>query len=327
MFDRVKDLTRQLLTFSKGGSPIKKTLNVATLLRKFVKFSLSGSNVASNFNIDENLWFCSADENQIGQVIDNLVINAVQAMPNGGELIINANNFTIEKEFTTLLTPGNYIQISFSDQGFGIPKEHLIKIFDPFFSTKKKGSGLGLATAYSIIKKHGGAITAESEEGKGSKITIFLPAVITEESIHCGSSINERVKLNGRILIMDDEEYVLDILKNMLVEIGVEVITATDGSEALKLVKDALISKKHIDAAILDLTIPNGMGGKEASLEINKIAPHIKCIVSSGYSSESSLTEQESSHFYSYLNKPYTFNELSEMIKKVINFNKVVKAE
>ncbi|MFC1716250.1 PAS domain S-box protein [Candidatus Poribacteria bacterium] len=315
---QVKDLTQQLLTFSRGGAPILQTADIAGLLRDSVAFTLSGSNVGCEFSIPDDLWSVDIDEGQINQVINNLIINSQQAMPDGGKISISAENMAIGAASGLPLESGAYIKISVVDQGTGISQEHLQRIFDPFFTTKQMGSGLGLATSYSIIEKHNGHITVESQMGAGTTFHIYLPA--SPEGVLTGEGEEEKKPITGegRILVMDDEELIRELVSDMLTSIGYRVTTAIDGTEAIELYKAAMESEDHYDAAIIDLTIPGGMGGKETIQRLVEIDPEVKAIVSSGYSNDPIVANFREYGFRGFVAKPYKTRELSEVLHRVI---------
>jgi PAS domain S-box-containing protein len=314
---RAKDLTQQLLTFSKGGAPIKKTASIAELLKDSATFALRGSNVRCEFCLPDDLWPAEVDEGQISQVINNLIINADQAMPEGGVIKVRAENMTVKPEHNLPLKEGKYIKITIEDQGTGISKEHLPKIFDPYFTTKQKGSGLGLATAYSIIKRHDGYISVESELGVGTTFHIYLPA--SEKELLKKKDEKERLFVGkGKILVMDDEEAVREVVGNMLKFLGYKVEFARDGTEAIELYKKAKESEKPFDAVILDLTVPGGMGGREAIQKLLEIDPKVKAIVSSGYSNDPIMSDFKKYGFRGVVAKPYKVKELSEELHKVM---------
>ncbi len=319
---RAKELTQQLLTFSRGGAPIVKTMPIEQLLRDAVNFALSGSNVRCDFFITNNLKNVDIDESQIRQVINNVVINAIQAMPEGGVIKVYAENTTISSEYINLLKPGKYIKITIEDHGIGIPEDNLPKIFDPYFTTKQKKSGLGLTSAYSIIKNHGGHITVESQIGVGTKCHIYLPAssiqLFTEENIKKEKSILGK----GRILVMDDEEIIRDFTYEALSSLGYEVVTAADGEEAIRLYSSALESGKPYDIVILDLTIHGGMGGKDTIKHLLEIDPNVKAIVSSGYSNDPVMANYKDYGFMGVIPKPYQIKDLGEIVNEVIKKEK-----
>jgi PAS domain S-box-containing protein len=313
---RARDLTHQLLTFSKGGAPIKKTAYIADLIKDSAGFALRGSNVRCEFSLPDDLWPVEIDEGQISQVINNLIINADHAMPEGGTIKVNAENMTIGSEESLPLQHGKYVKMSLKDHGVGIPPAHLPKIFDPYFTTKQKGSGLGLATSYSIIKKHDGYINVESEMGVGTTFDIYLPAS-RQEKMEKRAEAEGFFFGRGKILAMDDEENIRSFIRRTLQLIGYEVELASDGAEAIELYKKATASSQAFDAVILDLTVPGGMGGKETIKKILKLNPDVKAIVSSGYANDPIMAEYEKYGFKGVIAKPYKIRELSEVLHRL----------
>jgi len=314
---KARELVQHLLTFSKGGAPIKKVASVARLLRGSVAFALSGSNVKCEFSISDDLWPAEIDEAQINQVMNNVIINADQAMPDGGKIEVSASNLNIE-ENAPGLQPGPYIKLSIADQGIGISEEHMQKIFDLFFTTKKRGRGLGLATTYSIVKKHNGHIAVESRIGMGTTFHIYLPASPEESPVQKEEAEGRPIKGEGRILVMDDEKHIRDLAAEMLYSIGYRVTTTIDGNEALDLYKEAMDSGQSYDAVIIDLTIPGGMGGKETIRNLLKIDPEAKAIVSSGYSNDPIMADSREYGFKGVIAKPYKVKQLSKVLHEVI---------
>ncbi len=315
---QAKDLTQRLLTFSKGGVPVKKLASIAELIEETAAFALMGSNVQCELTLPKELWTIEADVGQINQVIHNLIINADQSMPDGGRIQIHAKNIQIGKQDIIALPQGKYVNISIDDHGVGISKEHLQKIFDPFFTTKQKGHGLGLAICYSIIVNHGGHIAVKSEVGLGTSFDIYLPAC--EKNICLERTFsNQPVRGRGRILVMDDDEFVRSISGDMLRELGYEVEFSNDGSQAIETYVKARESLRPFDAVIMDLTIPGGMGGKEAIKKLKQVDPTVKAIVSSGYSTDPILADFKTYGFKGVIVKPYEINELSEALKRVFN--------
>ncbi|MFC1718487.1 PAS domain S-box protein [Candidatus Poribacteria bacterium] len=311
---QIKDLTQQLLTFSKGGAPILRTAAIGDLLRDSAKFTLSGANARCEFSISDDLWPVEIDAGQINQVIGNLLINSKQAMPKGGIIRICAENVTVDERHDLPLQPGEFVKISIADQGTGIPQEHLQRIFDPFFTTKHEGNGLGLATSFSIIQKHNGHITVESRLGVGATFHIYLPASAEEALAVAEEEQGKPIMGAGRILVMDDEMQIRDLVSHMLSGIGYKVTTAVDGAEAIEIYKEAMESGDPFDAAIIDLTIPGGMGGKEAVQKLTEIDPGINAIVSSGYSNDPVLANFREYGFKGVVSKPYKVTELSEIL-------------
>ena len=313
---QARDLTQKLLTFSKGGFPVKKAASISELIRDSAGFVLSGSNVRCEYSTPGNLWPVDVDEGQISQVINNLIINADQAMQQGGIIQVSCENVVLNKADLLPLKGGNYVKISIKDHGVGIPEKYIEKIFDPFFSTKLNGTGLGLSTVYSIIKRHNGYITVESKKEVGTTFYIYLPA--SRKDIQQKKDDTVIIGGKGKILVMDDEEIVREVLGAMLVSIGYGVEYATNGEEAVELYRVAKGSGAPFDAVILDLTIPGGMGGKKAMQGLLKIDPGVKAIVSSGYSNDPVMADFREYGFSGVAAKPYKIKQLSETLHNVI---------
>jgi signal transduction histidine kinase/CheY-like chemotaxis protein len=315
---RAKDLTRQLQTFSKGGVPIKKITSIKQLIKESAGFGVRGSNVKCEFFIADDLWLAEVDEGQIIQVVSNMVINADQAMPEGGLISIRAGNRIVAPGDDIPLAAGKYVIISIEDKGKGIVPENLEKVFDPFFTTKNTGSGLGLSTAYSIVKKHGGCIKVESTTGVGSLFNIYLPAsekfAATEDR-----AVSGPYKGSGRVLLMDDEKTVCDVASKMLQSAGYEVECVPDGSETLERFARAREAGTPFDCVIMDLTIPGGMGGKQTIERLLSFDPTAKAIVSSGYSNDSVMSGFNRFGFKAALKKPYTAGEIIEVVQEVLS--------
>ena len=314
---KAKNLTKQLLVFSKGGSPVKETSSISELLRETIDFALRGSNLGCKLFIDDNLWTVNVDKGQIYHVINNLIMNVREAMPDGGSLEIQAQNLIIKKKNKLPLKEGKYIMLSIKDQGIGIANEHIQKIFDPYFTTKKEGSGLGLAVCYSIIKKHHGYITVESKEGEGTTFKIYLHASGIHNKDKKNIINNTLIHGTGKILVMDDDEFIRDVLGRMLKSLGYSVEFAMNGEEAIEKYKMAIKLGSPFDVTLMDLTIPGGMGGKEAIKRLIDIDPNIKGIASSGYSNDLVMAEFDKFGFKGVIAKPYKIAELSEMLHRV----------
>jgi len=285
-----------------------------------VKFALSGSRVDYRIKVDQELWTAEADEGQIGQVIQNLVLNAEQAMPMGGTITITAKNVSSpQKGLTPILRQGNYVLISIMDSGIGIPEQYLPKIFDPYFTTKDKGSGLGLATSYSIIKNHGGLIDVKSKLGEGTTFFVYLPATEALETSAVTVAEDVRALRKGRILLMDDEDIVRNIAGVMIRSLGHEVELAINGEEAVAKYREAEKTGRPFDIVIMDLTVRGGMGGEEAINELLQIDPDIKAIVSSGYTVSSAISEYRKIGFRACLTKPYDMVSLNAALNSLLD--------
>jgi signal transduction histidine kinase/CheY-like chemotaxis protein len=312
-----KDLTMQLLTFSKGGAPIKTSASITDLIKDSAIFMLRGSNVKCEFSLPDGLWPVEIDEGQMSQVIYNLIINADQAMPGGGNIEISAINVMIGPGDNIPLKKGKYVKVSIKDHGKGISKRNLTKIFDPYFTTKRGGSGLGLSVAYSIVKKHEGYITVMSNPGKGTTVYIYIPA--SQKSMPEKKVLKKPLYMGEKnILVMDDEKSVREILSTMLKKLGCEVVCVKDGAEAIIMYKQFQETGKPFDVVIMDLTIPGGMGGQETIKKLIEIDPEVKAIVSSGYSNDPIMSHYQAYGFSSVIAKPYRITELSKILRDVM---------
>ena len=308
---RAKDLTQQLLTFARGGEPVKKVIEAGALLKEAAGFAIHGSSVRCEFALADDLCPVEVDEGQLSQVIHNLAINAVQAMPDGGTITIGAENFSSMPEGQRC------VRISVADTGTGIPEQHLQRIFDPYFTTKQQGSGLGLATCYSIIKKHGGSISVKSTLGKGSTFYLTLPA--SEMSRTDEPTLQTDLAFGvGRVLVMDDEEAVRETVQSMLEALGYVAECTENGTEAVEIYRKRKEEGRPFAAVILDLTIPGGVGGKETVTSLLKINPDVKAIVSSGYSTDPIMANFRDYGFSAVLGKPFRLQDMSRLLQELI---------
>ena len=319
---RARDLAQQLLTFARGGAPIKKTASIGKLIQDTVSFSLRGTHSRSEFLFGADLWPAEIDPGQISQVIANLVVNADQAMPNGGTLRVSCDNFNYNShasETVPDLLPGEYIRISIRDEGVGIPENCMKRIFDPYFTTKPKGNGLGLATTYSIMKNHNGLITVESQIHFGSTFTLYLPASRHEAvPVEPPRQLNQVISGTGRVLIVDDEEAIRALVEFTLTRLGYEVTQAESALEGVDIYREKFEAGERFDAVILDLTLPGGMGGKEALKKLIEIDPTVNAIVSSGYAMDATMSRYQDFGFRGVIAKPYEAAELGRIVYDVI---------
>jgi two-component system, cell cycle sensor histidine kinase and response regulator CckA len=316
-----KHLTQQLLTFTRGGDPVKRPASLSLLLKDSIVLALSGSSIKNEVSVPDDLWPAEIDQQQMGQVFQNLLINGLQAMPDGGTLTVCAENLFLGQErlgHRPLLKKGRYVKISIKDTGCGIPAEQVTKVFDPYFTTKPKGSGIGLATAYSVVKRHGGVIDIESEVDVGTSVLVYLPASPEYEIDNPVDDSGETPAFGtGRILLMDDEEAIRIVAADLLTLLGYDVVTAKDGSECIEMYKAAMESGQPFCVVIMDLTVPGGMGGKVAIQELLEIDAKVKAIVSSGYSTDPIMSNYQHYGFKGIVPKPYNAVELSRALQEL----------
>ncbi len=323
VYSRARDLTQQLLTISKGATPKRKAGQLADIIKESATFAVSGSNAVVEFAFERDLRLCQIDENQVAQVISNIVINAQQAMPLGGRIVISAGNMRLKSGEVPSLEAGNYVRVSIADSGIGIPPDLLGRIFDPFFSTKQMGNGLGLSICYSIMRKHDGLIVVESEQGTGTTFHLYFPASgsITGTNGACRRSHHRGA---GTILIMEDEAVIRDVMGQMLQSMGYRVVMAGDGREALKLFAESGEKGVPFRAAFFDITIPGGMGGKETILELRKSFPDLPVFVSSGYAEDPVIERPEAFGFTASIRKPYLVSDLSDLLNRHLSHSEDV---
>lgn len=317
---RARRLTEQLLAFSKGGTPVKQITDLRDVVIESAEFIMSGSKSVLNYKIETDNPTADIDRGQIGQVIQNIILNASQAMPSGGVIEIIIRSEYIKEDNHVSIQEGNYIVIEIKDEGVGIENKNLKKIFDPYFTTKSDGNGLGLTICHSIVKRHGGAIEVNSEIGKGANFTIYLPACSDEKQDVNRVEIltDERSLKNMTIMIMDDEPQLRYIMKEVLTDEGAVIHSVSDGEDAIDLFEKLSLSDKPVDLIIADLTIPGGMGGMEAVRIIREQGLPFKAIVISGYSNDPVMSDYRSYGFDAYIAKPFTTEDLLSVVKKVM---------
>jgi signal transduction histidine kinase/ActR/RegA family two-component response regulator len=318
---RAGDLAQQLLTFSKAGAPVKKMTSLSGLVRESAEFALRGSRARCDFRAPADLWKAEVDEGQICQVINNIVLNAGQAMPLGGTIRVECGNVKLGPTDLPGIRSGGYVRIDVQDSGCGIAEEHVERIFDPYFTTKERGSGLGLATAYSIISKHDGAVTVDSTPGEGTVFHIYLPAVACYAEDTPSPAVERARRLyagSGRVLVLDDEEIIRMIVGSMLKEIGYEPSFVEDGKAAIQAYAEGKAEGRPFDAVILDLTIKGGMGGMECMENLLRIDPDVKAVVSSGYAEDPIMSNYREFGFRGVITKPYQIEDLSEILFRVL---------
>jgi PAS domain S-box-containing protein len=313
---RASDLARQLLTFAKGGQPITKVVSLRQVVDSSLSLTLRGSNVRQVIQISDSLPAIVADEGQLNQVFSNIIINAAQAMPDGGTITISAAEIALGAANALSLPVGDYIRITFTDTGCGMSDETQKRIFDPYFTTKATGSGLGLASVYSIIKNHGGTVSVRSRSGQGSSFDILLPAsrLPAPETTH-GTTLISGEHVCKSVLIMDDEEMIRELAAVMLGDLGYQVQTCASGDEAIARYRTAMRTESPFWAVIMDLTIPGGMSGTEAARQILQFDPEARLIVSSGYSNDPVMAEFRKYGFCGTVAKPYTFTEIAQVLE------------
>lgn len=314
---RAQKLTQQLLTFSRGGEPVKRVARLERVIRESVDFAMSGSPVAVIYRFADNVLPVEVDEGQISQVFHNLAINAVHAMPGGGNLDISMRNAD-PAHLRPPMSGRSCVEIIVADQGVGIPREHLSKVFDPYFTTRENGKGLGLTSVYTIIKRHDGHIRLESETGVGTTFYIYLPASSASPEPGEKPEKKSRANMQGRILLMDDEAIIRQVAGDILRSLGYQVDMAEHGMQALEMFQKEFDAGRPYDLVIMDLTIPGGMGGKEATQILLSRFPQAKILVSSGYSTDPAMSEYQKYGFLGVISKPYRIAEMAAILESVL---------
>jgi signal transduction histidine kinase/ActR/RegA family two-component response regulator len=317
---RARDLTQQLLTFAKGGDPHRTAVSLAEVVREAAEFVLRGSKVACDFDFAHGLWPADVDRGQIGQVVHNLVLNAIQAMPDGGAIRLKLSNVETGSDAGLPLAPGRYLALAVADTGPGMAPAVRARIFDPYFTTKKAGNGLGLATVHSIVRKHKGHIDVVSCPGRGTTFNVWLPAssCALAPAMAPTPVALPAVVAGKRVLVMDDEADIRQLVTTLLHRMGLDVVAVGDGAEAIEAFRAARAAGHPFDLVITDLTVPGGMGGKEAMQALLGIDPAVRVIVSSGYSNDPVLADHRALGFRGLVRKPYEIEELATCVARVL---------
>ncbi len=316
---RAGELTQQLLTFSKGGDPVRTAVQLDDVLKEAALFSSRGSNVKVEFDMPSDLWPADVDKAQIGQVIQNLVINANQAMPSGGTIRIVASNRHVDPGAHSVLAEGDFVCISVADTGAGIAPENIERIFDPYFTTKVQGNGLGLATVFSIIRRHQGHIEVSSTQGQGTTFAFWLPAATDANPRASAHPFFEGATKRAKVLFMDDEEPIVKVAEKLMKRMGLDFEAVPDGRKAIEAYRTAKEAGRPFDLVVMDLTIPGGMGGREAISVLRDYDPKVRAIVSSGYSSDLAMADFRKHGFRGVVAKPYDISELATVIRAVLD--------
>ncbi len=313
---RARDLTQQLLTFAKGGTPIRETVSMASMLEEMSRFALSGSNAGCETHLAPDLWAADVDPSQTFQALQNLVSNAAQAMPGGGVVTLSAENAVVTRDAALPLEAGRYVRITVTDQGVGIAPADLERVFDPYFTTKATGTGLGLAITYSVVRRHGGHVSIASALGKGTTVTLYLPAAASAAPA-AATELPPAIG-TGRVLVVDDDEDVRDVAIAMIEALGYEAHGVREGGQAIEAYRAAAAAGRAFDAVLVDLTIRGGMGGREAVEKLRAEFPAVRAIVSSGYSNDPVMSEFERHGFCDLVTKPYDLTRLGETLQRVL---------
>ena len=316
---RAGKLTNQLLVFSKGGEPVKRTAGLHDLLHECIGFAARGSSSRAEVRVAPDLWPVLCDSGQIWQVIHNLLLNGIQAMPEGGRLVLSAENVEVPEAGAPGLPGGPYVRIGVTDEGEGIAPEHLSRIFDPYFTTRPRGTGLGLAASYSIVRKHGGSISVGSTGPEGTTLWVHLPASPDREISEEGTPLSGRETRRGSVLLMDDDEAVAEAVRDMLDVLGFSCRVAYEGVEAVAAYRRRIDLGRPYDAVIMDLTVPGGMGGLEAVKKVLELDPDARVLVSSGYSNDPVMAHPSDHGFKGVLAKPYHIDELDRVLTEVLD--------
>ncbi len=313
-----RGLTQQLLTFARGGQPVRQTTPLGDLVRASARLAVRGANCKCELQVQDDLWPADADAGQLEQVVQNLVLNASQSMPEGGTVRVSAENFVVRAGSSVELPAGRYVKIEVGDDGIGIADDALARIFEPYFTTKDKGRGLGLSVVYSIVRKHDGAVFARSQLGAGTTMHVYLPATEAPARASSYSLMVAATRSYGHVLVLDDEPPIRVVTARMLKELGYHAATASTVDEAAMLYERALATDDPFSAVILDLTIPGGPGGLECLQILRRIDPRVRAIVASGYSSDPVMSDPRRHGFLGVLAKPFSLDDLEGVLAAIL---------
>jgi two-component system cell cycle sensor histidine kinase/response regulator CckA len=321
--EQARKLTGQLLTFSRGGSPVLETTSVRELILDSCRLALSGTAVRCDYDVPADLWMADIDPSQIWQVLNNILTNSREAMPGGGTVWVSAENVTFDGTSSTALGPGDCVKVSIRDHGVGVAKENIPRLFNPYFSTKvrgsQKGTGIGLAVCHSVIEKHGGRITLESELGLGTTVTFFLRALRAEQPPASRTGGEAEVREQGyRVLMLEDDSAVIKTGTQMIEHLGHTVTAVQNGAEVLDLYSRSQRAGKPFDLVLLDLTVRGGMGGRETLEKLKQVDPDVVAVVTSGYADDPVIAEFGRHGFQAALLKPFTIRTLEQTIAQVV---------
>jgi PAS domain S-box-containing protein len=315
---RARTLTHQLLTFSRGGDPVKRPMHIGQLVESTVRFATSGSNIRSSVEVPADLWPVEADEGQLEQVVHNIVLNAKQAMPRGGHVEVRCHNVRFRQPHEAPGEERQFVRVSITDHGTGIPAEHLERIFDPYFTTKAAGTGLGLAVSHTVVHNHGGFIKVDTDPSRGTTFHVYLPRSTRRVAVQPAPPSQAIPRGAGRILVMDDERAIATVTASMLRSLGYQAEVVSDGEMAVERYAAALERGAPFDAVVMDLTVPGGMGGAEALALLRELDPGVVAIVMSGYADTGVLADYQHAGFAGRLAKPFSLRDLATTVHDLL---------
>jgi len=313
---KARDLTQRILDLSKGAVPFRQRTEITQLIQKTTDYCISSSKLECMYSLPDDIWTVDVDPDLIGQVISHIVQNADKAMPDGGAIFVSADNVMIEDGDELPVKPGPYVKIDIKDRGQGIPSDRLPDIFDPYFGQSGEGDGIGLAASYSIVKHHGGHITVDNSAGIGTTFTVYLPAFPEK---HEEKTLREQLEFSGSVLVMDDDVLVRTVISRMLEKLGAHIDEAADGEEAVRKYTQAMERGESYDVVVLDLVIPDGLGGVETLKQLRDIDPTVRAVVSSGYTGDPVMLNYGAYGFRDVIRKPYQMSDLARALNRAVS--------